>query len=338
MSPQILSGQTNAIGNGGGGFGGGIGGKGGGLPYITQTNYAFNDNFQVTRYFASMGINLTNNGAFAFFNQRTGDILVRTTAQDLAKVESAIAQLNKLPPQVQIDVKFASMPAWFPNAPVFNVDAKDITKITISPSGTHGGAAPSFQAPPATANPSGIFPAVYNGTTRTKAVILYATEWRVLLTAIERQANANILVCPRITTESGRKAHIGVPNIVAPGDTNSFQEAGPTVDVLPTISADGFSIHLVLNATNTEFVGYDNPVTAHLPVPHYRVRQTAITTNVFDGDTLVLRQFPEENATNQNPVMLIFITPTLIDPAGNRVHTDEEMPIARPQPGPNPPK
>ena len=28
---------------------------------------------------------------------------------------------------------------------------------------------------------------------------------------------------------------------------------------------------------------------------------------------------------------MIFVTPTIIDPAGNRVHTDEEMPFIPPQ-------
>ena len=81
----------------------------GGPPFSTLTN-ATKDNLMVSRYFASLGINLTNNGAFVFFNKRTGDILVRTTAQDLDIVERAIEAISRIPPQVQIDVKFASIP------------------------------------------------------------------------------------------------------------------------------------------------------------------------------------------------------------------------------------
>jgi len=32
---------------------------------------------------------------------------------------------------------------------------------------------------------------------------------------------------------------------------------------------------------------------------------------------------------NQKKNLVIFVTPTIIDPAGNRVHTDEEMPFAQ---------
>ena len=31
----------------------------------------------------------------------------------------------------------------------------------------------------------------------------------------------------------------------------------------------------------------------------------------------------------QKKNLLIFVTPTLIDPAGNRLHTDDEMPFAQ---------
>ena len=64
------------------------------LHYIT-TNSVFTNNMMVTRYFRSLGINLTNNGAFALFNPQTGDVMVRNTAENLDKVERAIAQLNK---------------------------------------------------------------------------------------------------------------------------------------------------------------------------------------------------------------------------------------------------
>jgi hypothetical protein len=86
-----------------GGIGGGIGGSGGiqGTPkhptpdaeepyyhYVTNrtpaaqslhfivTNSFFTNNMIVTRYFGSLGINLTNNGAFAVFNPRNGDVVV----------------------------------------------------------------------------------------------------------------------------------------------------------------------------------------------------------------------------------------------------------------------
>jgi beta-lactamase regulating signal transducer with metallopeptidase domain len=357
-----------------GGIGGGIGGSGGiqGTPkhptpdaeepyyhYVTNrtpaaqslhfivTNSFFTNNMIVTRYFGSLGINLTNNGAFAVFNPRNGDVVVRVTTQDLDKVERAIAQINKPPVLVQIDVKVARAPL---SAPVFNMDSKD---ITISPAGTNGGAAPSFQASPATTNPSGIFPAVYNSTTSTNAAVfrafllLDANLSRSLLTTIERLTNADILACPRITTESGRQAHIAVNGIADGTHASAISREVTAVDVLPTISPDGFFIQIAAVPSGSVYVGYDKPNQSkpetwagddrpfppvRLPPPSYRVNQTVIETNVLDGQTLVLRALLPENATNKTEQLLIFITPTIVDPAGHPVHTDAEMPAFPPQP------
>jgi general secretion pathway protein D len=80
----------------------------------------------------------------------------------------------------------------------------------------------------------------------------------------------------------------------------------------------------------------------------------AATVNVWDGQTAVLGGLVSENTTaikGRAPVLgklpvvgglfrneskttskkhlLIFVTPTIIDPAGNRVHSDDELPFAR---------
>jgi len=36
-------------------------------------------------------------------------------------------------------------------------------------------------------------------------------------------------------------------------------ELGPTLDVLPVVLSDGFTINLTLIPTLTQFAGYDNP-------------------------------------------------------------------------------
>jgi len=89
-------------------------------------------------------------------------------------------------------------------------------------------------------------------------------------------------------------------------------------------------------------------------LPHFTVRQVVSTVNVWDGQTVVLggllsetvttikdqvpvlgdlplvgRLFRSESKTSGKKNLLIFVTPTLIDPAGNRLHTDDEMPFAQ---------
>jgi len=44
---------------------------------------------------------------------------------------------------------------------------------------------------------------------------------------------------------------------------------------------------------------------------------------------LVGRFFRNESKTSKRKNLLIFVTPLLIDPAGNRLHSEDEMPFAQ---------
>jgi type II secretory pathway component GspD/PulD (secretin) len=39
--------------------------------------------------------------------------------------------------------------------------------------------------------------------------------------------------------------------------------------------------------------------------------------------------FRSESSQSAKKNLMIFVTPTIIDPAGNRLHSDEDMPFAR---------
>lgn len=168
--------------------------------------------------------------------------------------------------------------------------------------------------------------------------------------------------------------NVGVNAAVAPTVEYTIQTLpfGPTLDVLPSVSADGYSIQMTIIPTITEFVQYDDPgqfvpqaqavgganigipITAQLPLPRFRLRQVTTSCNVWDGQTVMLgglitdnvtkfkdkvpllgdlpflgRLFRSEGSSSVKRNLMIFVTPTLIDPAGNRVHTDDEMPFAR---------
>jgi len=145
-------------------------------------------------------------------------------------------------------------------------------------------------------------------------------------------------------------------------------ELGPVLDVIPYVLSDGFTVNLTIIPTLTEFVGYDNPnevltsgivlpagsVLVPTVLPRFRVRQVVSTVNVWDGQTVVLggliadsvntikdkvpilgdlpylgRFFRSESKNTTKKNLVIFVTPTIIDPAGNRMHSDEEMPFAQ---------
>jgi general secretion pathway protein D len=142
-------------------------------------------------------------------------------------------------------------------------------------------------------------------------------------------------------------------------------EVGPILDVIPVVLSDGYTLNLTLIPSLTEFTGYDQPPTipgvnvanvVEVPtiLPHFTVRQVITTVNIWDNQTVVLgglissqivsskdkvpvlgdlplagRLFQSQSKTSVKKNLMIFVTATIVDPAGNRVHSDDELPFAQ---------
>jgi len=143
-------------------------------------------------------------------------------------------------------------------------------------------------------------------------------------------------------------------------------ETGPVLDVVPYVLADGYTINLTLIPSLVEFTGYATPppvqnVTGNLNVvqlptvlPTFTVRQVVTTVNIWDNQTIViggLISSGTQSTQDKVPVLgdlpgvgvlfqssakavekknlMIFVTATIVDPAGNRVHSDDELPFAQ---------
>ncbi len=233
--------------------------------------------------------------------------------------------------------------------------------------------------------------------------ILTDPQFRVVLRALQQRDGADLLNEAQVTTLSGRQTEVMVVDLqtivigtslnqttgggggqfgaTAPGVIGSSINYptetlpfGPTLDLIPYVSADGYTIQMTIIPTLTEFLGYDSPgqfvpqaqsassgvggvalpITAQLPLPRFRVRQVTTSAIVWDGQTVVLggliaenvtkekdqipvlgdlpligRFFRDESSQTQKKNLMIFVTPTIIDPAGNRFHSDDEMPFAQ---------
>ena len=151
------------------------------------------------------------------------------------------------------------------------------------------------------------------------------------------------------------------PSFVSP-DTQQF-EIGPTLDVVPYVLSDGYTINMTLIPELLQFNGYDTP---NLPpitgianvqiippvLPDFTVRTVVTTVNIWDNQTVVLgglisssvqttkdkvpflgdlpvvgRLFQSQTKNTQKKNLMIFVTATIVDPAGNRVHSDDELPF-----------
>jgi general secretion pathway protein D len=232
--------------------------------------------------------------------------------------------------------------------------------------------------------------------------ILTDPQFRVVLHALEQRDGADLLNEGEVTTLSGRQANftdVDVVTIVTGAPANGqggnttpaaglggttvqntapainytldTEPYGTTLDVVPYVCADGYTIQMTLIPTITEFVRYDDPgnfvptiqnanggipLTGQLPLPRSRVRQVVTSCIVWDGQTVVLgglitesvqrqkdkvpflgdlpvmgRLFRSEQNITQRKNLIIFVTPMIIDPSGNRKNLDEDMPFARAQ-------
>ncbi|MFZ0829360.1 MAG: hypothetical protein WAO02_18270 [Verrucomicrobiia bacterium] len=142
-------------------------------------------------------------------------------------------------------------------------------------------------------------------------------------------------------------------------------EVGPVLDVIPYVLSDGYTINLTLIPSLTEFAGYSQPpsipgvnvanvVEVPTILPNFTVRQVITTVNIWDNQTVVLgglissqivnnkdkvpllgdlplvgTLFTSQSKVSQKKNLMIFVTATMVDPAGNRMHSDDELPFAQ---------
>ena len=144
-------------------------------------------------------------------------------------------------------------------------------------------------------------------------------------------------------------------------------ETGPILDVVPYVLSDGYTINMSLIPSVTEFNGYETPppipdvTSAALNVvqvptilPSFTVRQVVTSVNVWDNQTVVIgglvsssvqsqkdkvpvvgdlplvgRLFQSQSKFTVKKNLMIFVTATIVDPAGNRVHSDDDLPFAQ---------
>lgn len=248
-----------------------------------------------------------------YYKDREGRLLVRASLSDLERIESLIQALNTAPAQVNFIVKF----------------------VELTPSDERAfWSRFSTSAPPAEGQ---------------RTALLNPRELQKLLDDWKRGSQNSTLQEANVTTLSGRQAQVQWVNLMgvvgytnAPDGTLLSKTApiGPTVDVLAVVPAHSHTIQLTTSTVFTEFLGYDDPgpflpigmstpVTT-LPVPHLRRHQLKeLTVSVPDGETLAIggtasaETVPPSRETllpDQAKHFLILITPTLVDPAGNRLY------------------
>ena len=314
----------------------------GGVHYVMLTNAAVDMVVAARTFFQTLGVDLTQPGKSIFYTERLGELFVRGTEQDLDTIENAMVMLNYVAPQIHIKARFIEVPkAGFllPSTRSNNVAGR-MTGILSDPEFRTVLYALEHQNGGVTlAEPEVV-------TTSGRQTQMRATQFvNVITNYIFQEAGTN-------------QDNVTVDNSILP--QTSKIETGPVLDVVPYVLSDGYMINLTLIPSLTEFLGYDkttNSTAAYdrtgakidVPkiLPKFRFRETATSLNLWDGQTAVLGGLPEKDYVNGREIgdqsqssdkeFLIFITATIVDAAGKRVHSDNELPFAQKGAPPQPP-
>ncbi len=279
------------------------------LRYTPDPSYKFR--LTIASFFYSVGVNLAAPKGLSY-DEKKGTLTVRATDDDLELIEQAINTLSIMPPEVSVKVRFVE------------VNDNDLFK-------------PGFEW------------FLKMTTDRSKAAmpgILTEPQFKILLRNLEQNpAGVALFYEGQVTTLSSRQANFGMAEEVRSGPAviYSYPEQTNTpfrLDVVPYVETNGYTIQLSLITTMTEIFGYSAstnrltlgtnsgiPIVSPLPLPRSRVRQTVTSCIVWDGQTAVLLLKPPYASHETNPVALV--TPTVVNPEGNRVNLPEYMPFAQ---------
>jgi hypothetical protein len=264
--------------------------------------------------FKAMGVNLAPPKSF-FFGDRKGTLTVHATDEDLELIEQAIKTFTNLPPEVQVTVRTYELG----EEAFSDFQLKWLSKLKPNESGGRGWL----------------------------AGILTEPGFKAVLKTIEARNSQDLLSKEVVATLSGRQANFSPREPISDTKTNSSpainfgEEETPPLefDIVPYVVTDGYTIRMSLVSTATETVGASRltnstaagtnggrPITGQLPRPHSRVSQLVVSGTVWDGQTAVLILKPPY--AQEGKFLVVFVTPLVVDPSGNRKNSAESLPFA----------
>jgi beta-lactamase regulating signal transducer with metallopeptidase domain len=283
-------------------------------------------------FFETMGVDL-NPPKSAIFNEREGTLLIHGTLEDLDRIEAAVQVLNIAPPQVNIKVRFFEVPEEFAG-PVWR-----LLNPTNQPADTASGLTAMLTPPKCS---------VFLKAMESNSGVKFLNECTVT-TLSGRQVEVQFVDLKTIATNINPRA-LKPPGVSArpEGGGGVYLEGqipfGPILDAVATaqLSSNQWKIQLNATASMTELSYYER--TNHVRVyidgkrqsvpfaqPHFRTRKIPGSAIVYDGQTLVLGTRTDEplpstpSTGDKRKRLLTVITPTIIDPAGNRLHGEADL-------------
>jgi len=261
--------------------------------------------------FNAEGVNLAPPKGLAYYRPESL-LTIRATDEDLKLIEQAINTLTNILPEVQITVQAYELS----DEAYSDLQLKWFSKFALNNNETKGSV----------------------------TGILTTPAFNSILKSLDAKNSKDLLSKQAVTTLSGRDAnfHPREPEVepkTPVGGSVNYGFAHPLeLDVVPKVDADGYTIQMALIPTANEFVaaGSDTnfvsaassggtPITGQLPLPRSRVRQLVTSCTLWDGQTATLVLQPPYAQTNK--MLVVFVTPVIIEPNGNRKNAPGSLPF-----------
>lgn len=311
-----------------------------GRPLTAQELERASDKYRsIKAHFEQLGADFTP--PKQIFLNGQGLLMVRGNSKDLEVVERAVIAMNQLPAQVVIETKFIEIPedaairaglyAVLGQSPGEDIEATFHQKpqppvsFTTKSAEVGAGLVPSRPLPEATV-----------------MGVISADETKRLLKLVEGLAGINVLAAPKLLTLSRRQCEIKIAEMktvvtgmdrsdpASPRPTSETFPQGPTLSLVPTVGMDDISVRLDVVGQVSIFLGYESATGLKAeadvdPRPRIRVLQAQAAASLRDSETFVFSLGRYEEAdpaslSKQKKSVFVFVTPTLVDPAGNRLH------------------
>ncbi|HTV39772.1 MAG TPA: M56 family metallopeptidase [Candidatus Sulfotelmatobacter sp.] len=301
-----------------------------------------------TKLFTSLGVKLDPPKTVSYDDQR-GILSVYATPQDLDLIENAIEVLSENPPKLHIKAHFIEVPQAFLSSTLANSMLKDGC-ILPNPELQIFLDASKFQNEFAdAADPELTLPSGDQAKMSALRVVPVITGYG--------EASAGAISGSAEPYARYSDGTTFVPHV-------EQVQTGSKLNVTPTLLSDGYTIRLKVDASQTDFFGYANSrglapnvatnaagkrVKLPTSLPAIQTGRATVDKFLYDGQTLVLFPSPDadlsyasdekakerisktvEHAKRKNGKVEIFLaTVSVVDAAGNRIHSDDEMPFAQ---------
>jgi Flp pilus assembly secretin CpaC len=319
---------------------------------------------QIRTYFQTAGVSLDPPKSI-IFKDRLGMLMVRATLADLDLIEQAVQVLNTAPPQVLIEVKFCEVPEELLAAPGLKLQPTT-TAMNEAGTNVASIALTSILTPERSRNvlraleqkQDVTFLAAPNVITPNhRQAQLKTVEVKHIVTGLDLSTNAPAEPGkppehPPITEqfEFGPVVDV-VPSVAADGRTITMTVIAGLKEFVGYDHDGAKDVWDYVESQGANPAPRRSFVTQKTPRPVFRERQAMARATLWDGQTLVLgglisdqttkmkakvpvlgdlpfvgKLFRRESNAAKKKNLVIFVTPTIIDPAGNVVHTDADLP------------